>query len=69
MGVLITGRLTCSIEDFSNRCEVLIEEEQNKLSPDNALIAVLCDAIRLGRREYVEYVQSSNHIPIIKGGL
>ncbi len=40
-----------SIAVFAHRCEVLIEEEQRKPLPNNALIAVLCDGVRL-TREY-----------------
>lgn len=38
-----------SLAEFKHRCNVLIDDEQRKLSPDNALISVLCDAIRLTR--------------------
>lgn len=45
-----------SIADFDRACRVLIGNEQRKLRPDNHLVAVLCDSVRLGR----EYVASSN---------
>ncbi len=38
-----------SIADFVRACEVLIADEQDKPLPDNGLIAVLCDAVRLTR--------------------
>lgn len=38
-----------SLADFARACGVLIEDEQTKLSPDTALIALLCDAVRLTR--------------------
>ncbi len=38
-----------SLNDFVHACEVYIEAEQHKLAPDNALTALLCDAIRLTR--------------------
>lgn len=49
MGIskMVTGQLDCSIQDFVNRCEMAIEEEQRKINPDTHLIAILCDAIRL----------------------
>jgi hypothetical protein len=48
-------RLECTIAVFERRCQVLLGEEQRKPSPDNALIAVLCDAVRCAR-EYVDVV-------------
>lgn len=48
--VTVAGNeMPCSISIFDQRCHVFIEEEQNKIAPDNALIALLCDAVRLGR--------------------
>lgn len=38
-----------SIVDFQRSCEVHIAEEQRKPNPDNALIALLCDAVRCSR--------------------
>lgn len=50
MAVEVAGRrLTTSHVDFERSCAVLIETEQSKPLPDNALIGVLCDAIRLSR--------------------
>ena len=50
MTVQIAGVfMECSLNVFQRRCEVLIESEQNKLSPDSSLINVLCDAVRLTR--------------------
>ncbi len=46
-------RLSTSIAALENRCLVHLANEQEKLMPDNALIAVLCDAVRLGR-EYAD---------------
>lgn len=54
MAVKIIGRLEGSINNFISRCETTIESEQGKGEPDNALIALLCDAVRLAR-EYVEW--------------
>lgn len=41
--------LTTSVSSFYRRCFVLLDEEQRKISPDNALIALLCDAVRFTR--------------------
>lgn len=38
-----------SIADFQRACLVHIAEEQRKVSPDTALIALLCDAVRCSR--------------------
>lgn len=44
-------RLLRSLADFERACKVHIAEEQDKLNPDNALIALLCDAVRLAREQ------------------
>lgn len=54
----VEGLLEKPIADHERACLVLLREEQEKLSPNNALIAVLCDSVRLGR-EYVLYVENS----------
>jgi hypothetical protein len=38
-----------SIADLEHRCLLLMEEEQRKIAPDNALIATLCDTVRFCR--------------------
>lgn len=48
-------RIDSSIANFERRALLCIDDEQQKLNADNALIAVLCDAIRLGR-EYADSV-------------
>lgn len=51
----IGGRqLRCPLPEFETRCLIHIEEEHRKANPDNALIALLCDAVRLAR-EYGDY--------------
>ncbi len=46
----VAGRvIDCSLNTFKLRAKVFIKEEQNKLHPDNRLIVILCDAIRLAR--------------------
>jgi hypothetical protein len=40
--------MECSLIDFAHRIRIQIENELEKISPDNALIALLSDAARLG---------------------
>ena len=47
--VAVAGCLDRTIADFERAALVHIEEEQGRPNPDNALIAVLCDSVRLGR--------------------
>jgi hypothetical protein len=42
-------RLMTTIGDFKLRAARIIEEEQARANPDNALLAFACDAIRLAR--------------------
>ena len=42
-------RMDRSIAAFEHACEIYIEEENAKLDPENALIALLCDAVRVSR--------------------
>lgn len=37
------------LADFERACLVHLEEEQAKIAPDSALVALLCDAVRLCR--------------------
>lgn len=47
---LVAGdRMTMTLAEFAHRCAVRIEEEQRKLEPDTACIALWCEAIRLTR--------------------
>ena len=47
---LVAGeRMERSLDDFERACLVQIEEEQQKLLPDSALVGLLCDAVRLCR--------------------
>jgi hypothetical protein len=47
---IVAGRrMSASLSDHVMRCEALILEEQERPNPDNALIAVLCDSVRLAR--------------------
>ena len=44
-----------TLANFEMRCNRLLNEEQAKILPDNTLIAVLCDAVRV-KREYCNQV-------------
>lgn len=55
----IAGRLDCSLDDFERSCRTCILEEQQSISPNNALIAVLCNAVRL-KREYVQEIMKKS---------
>lgn len=41
-----------SLDDFIKACCVHIQMEQRQPTPDNALISVLCDAVRLARESH-----------------
>lgn len=50
----VAGRMMLrSHYDFERFCRVLISEEQEKINPDNGIIDILSDAVRLSR-EYVD---------------
>ena len=51
-------RLDISHAEFERRCRFMLKLEQEKIAPDTAVIAVLCDAVRLAR----EYTDTMNHI-------
>lgn len=48
--------LGCSVNVFVGRVEQCLVDEQEKLNPDNALIGVLADSVRLAR-EHVAHMQ------------
>lgn len=48
IGTVALGYMDCSLNDFARAIKICIEVEQAKFNPDNALIAVLCDAARVG---------------------
>lgn len=50
-------RIDCSNAAFEHRCLVYLAREQAKLSPDNGMIALLCDAVRI-TREYSDNMVS-----------
>jgi hypothetical protein len=53
--VSVAGRFEWSLAEFYHRSLVCIEAEQQKPLPDNALISVLCNAVRLGREYESEW--------------
>lgn len=53
----VAGPFTGSLGYFERRCLVHMEDEQEKPNPDNALIAVLCDAVRLAREYAVKMTE------------
>lgn len=46
-------RLDGTLEEFVRSCRVLLAEEQRRVAPNNALVSLLCDGVRLAR-EYDE---------------
>ena len=51
----VAGRtVLTSFEMFERKCLLKIAEEQAKINPDNSLIDVLCEAVRL-KREHCDY--------------
>lgn len=58
----VAGMMDCSLAMHERRLRRQLAEEQRKASPDNALIAVLCDAVRCVR----EYVQYATGRPLIE---
>jgi hypothetical protein len=51
--VAVAGRMERTLAEFEGACLVHLDDEQRRATPDNALIALLCDAVRL-KREHVE---------------
>lgn len=60
-GLVAGRRLETTISQFQCRAANILEAEQAKANPDNALIAFACDAIRLAR----EYCDVSGGIGFI----
>lgn len=58
----VAGRMECSNAEFERRCLVMIMHEQERASPDNALIALLCDGVRLAR-EYSAAMSGTEEAP------
>lgn len=55
----VAGRMEGSNAEFERRCLIYLAEEQDKLIPDNALITLLCDGVRLAR-EYSAAMNKQN---------
>lgn len=47
--IVAGNQMERTLAEFERACEVHIQEEQRRPNPDNALIALLCDAVRLKR--------------------
>lgn len=45
----VAGTMECSASMFEHRCRVYLQREQEKIAPDNGLVAILCDAVRMAR--------------------
>lgn len=52
----VAGRMECSIANLEHRARMALYFEQQRPAPDNALISILCDCIRMGR-EYAAAMQ------------
>lgn len=58
-------RCLTSLHEFERACLTHLEEEQSKPNPDNALIALLCDAVRL-KREHTELFRKTVFLAVDK---
>ena len=47
--IQVAGRMERTVHDLERACLQKLEWEQGQLLPDNGLIAVLCDTVRLAR--------------------
>lgn len=52
-------RCEWSLAEFEQRCQAFIGREQEKPLPDNGLIAVLCNAVRLSREQVDDWATFS----------
>lgn len=59
-GVSVAGRMERTLADFERACLVHLENEQRRPNPDNALIAVLCDAVRLTREQAPPFMPTTD---------
>jgi hypothetical protein len=48
--VVVGTKMERALDEFVQACEVHIEDEQSKILPDNSLISILCDSVRLARK-------------------
>jgi hypothetical protein len=56
--VALPDRMDCSLMNFAARIKQQINVELQNISPNNALIALLCDAAKLGW-EQIEWANKS----------
>ena len=54
----VAGRMSRSIAELEHAIKVLLGEEQAKISPDTALISVLCDTVRFIREDAQHWKES-----------
>ena len=54
-------RMLRAHDEFERACKIHLMDEQEKISPDNSLVALLCDAVRLSR-EFCDYATVSKFI-------
>lgn len=54
--VALPDRMDRTLLDYARAIRVCLETEQRKINPDNALIATLCDAARVGW-EYINLAE------------
>ena len=46
----VGGRMIdCSLNDMERRARIFLKNEQDKIEPDTAMVAFLCDVVRLSR--------------------
>ncbi len=55
--------ISTSVATHERACRVLLMEEQDKAFPNNALINVLCESVRMGR-EYCRSAKTIGHVDI-----
>lgn len=61
---LVAGRrMERPLPDFVNACCIYIGNEQQQLRPDNALIALLSDAVRLAREKQDSLAMVEKYFP------
>ncbi len=54
----VAGNFNDTLENFERRCRIALKTEQEKILPDNSIVALLCDAVRL-KREFAATILAS----------
>ncbi len=54
----VAGNFNDTLENFERRCRIALKTEQEKILPDNSIIALLCDAVRLKREVAATILES-----------